>query len=84
MLFGDDDSELCFARGNFYSQLLLEFLDSSSCVEDKRKGHALILFYSQTGEDSEKRGLAMQLCLCKVDVCTSHMQKKQNLAVFEA
>lgn len=82
MLFGDDDSELYFARGNFYSQLLLESLDLSSSAEDERRNHSLKS--NRRRADSEKRVLALHLCLYKVDVCTSHMQKKKNRAVFEA
>lgn len=47
VLFGGDDSELCFARGNFYSQLLLKSLDLSSSAGDERTNSLKSFFKSR-------------------------------------
>lgn len=76
MLFGDDESQQGFAKGNFSSQLLLESLDSSSSA-DERRNHS---FKSSCRQRAlcEMCVFALHLRLCKVDVCTSHVPKEKG------
>lgn len=79
MLFGDDDSELCSARGNFHSQLLLEFLDLSSSADDERRNHSLKSFYSQTDEELHVKSVVW-CCIFVSDKLTfaHHTCKKEK------
>lgn len=76
--FGDDDSELCFARGNFYSQLLLEILNLSSSAEDERRNHSWKSFYSQTDEEQTVQSVFWRCIFISVKLTFAHHTCKKR------
>lgn len=52
MLFGGDESEICFARGDFYRQLLLESLELCPSAAKKRLVKAILSL-----TDKQKKGV---------------------------